>query len=522
MPRWTAVGALRAGLLLALVCWAGPAAAAPAELEFAKGVVAYSQGRLEEAEARFSAVLAQQPDNVQAQAYLGQVALARGEVARAIELLGRVVERAPDQAGVRLDLALALVKAGRLEEAESQLARASTELDERASVHFYLGTCRYRLGRLQEALAPLRRAQQLDGGFAAAAGYYLGLVLYRLGEAAQAEAEFRALAGRGGEDWTAELARANLASLGRGGGDVSPARKRWGLFASAGFQYDSNVTLNREQASEADAAGAFLAAGVFGLPVAGEHDALELSASAYRSFYFEDTAADFALTDLSAVARYTHAFEAGHQLSLGYLFDLDLLDDRGALDPAGASDPGFGLFMHSHTGLVSARFAEGRAARTVLEYRFQAAFFFETGRDDFGHEAVLRQELGFLDGRLRLELEAGGLYEDARDRDWDLWGLLAGLELRGQPVEGLSLWARGGWRRENHHRFVAYTGGRVDDLVSAGVGLSWEVWDHISLGASYLFLDNLSTEFSQGPVQVADDPYSFLRHVVCLSVTGHM
>ncbi len=513
-------GRIAAGALLVLLAWGGPARAASAELEFAKGVVAYSQGRLEDAEARFGAALALQPGNLQAQAYLGQVALARGDVARAIELLRAVVVQAPSLATARLDLALALVRANRLEEAEAELVQAAGALGERASVHFYLGTCRFRLGRLRDALAPLRRAQALDEGFAASAGYYLGLVLYRLGEAEAAEREFRELAGRGEGGWTADLARQNLTAMGRA--PAGAARKRWGLVASAGFQYDSNLTLNRAAASEADAAGAFLAVGAFGLPLALERDLLELGASAYRSFYFEEPASDFALTDLSAVARYTHLFEAGHQLYLGYLFDLDLLDDRGGLDPAGAGDPGFGLFMHAHTGVLGVRLAEGRATRTVLEYRFQAAFFFEQARDDFGHEALVRQELGFLDGRLRLDLEAGGLYEDARGRDWDLWGLSARLELRGEPVEGLALWARAGWRREDHHRFVAAAGRRVDDLVSAGVGLSWRAWDHLDLGASYLLLDNLSSPFTPAGGLDEVDPYSYLRHVVSFSVTGHM
>jgi len=161
--------------------WTLPAVALPPELEYAKGVVAYSRGDLEAAEAHFSAVLEKQPENTQAIYYLGQVSLGLGRVDRAVDLFQRVARRSPDNPAVSLDLALALVKARRFSDAERELGRVEDRLSDRASLHYYLGFCRYKLGRHRQALEPLKRARELDSGFAASAGYYLGLAHYQLG-----------------------------------------------------------------------------------------------------------------------------------------------------------------------------------------------------------------------------------------------------------------------------------------------------------------------------------------------------
>ena len=235
-----------------LMCWLSPtlivyglayspAAAAVAELEFARGVVAFSQGRLPEAEAHFRQVLAEQPENPQATNYLGQVQLGLGKLTEAIDSFRKAISLRPDDAAVHMDLALALIKAERIPEALEELSRVRTQLSDRASLHYYMGYCSYRLGRLQDALAPLQQAQQLDQGFAAAAGYYLGLVHYHLGESEQATRQFSELSHKDSAGYSA-LARQNLAILEQGA--FARAEKRYFLYAQVGGGYDSNVTLD--------------------------------------------------------------------------------------------------------------------------------------------------------------------------------------------------------------------------------------------------------------------------------------
>jgi TolA-binding protein len=315
---------------IAILCmWSGLAFAELPELEFAKGVVAFSRGDLREAEQRFRAVLEQQPDHPQATYYLGQAALGLKKFDSAAELFRRAIRLQPSNRAIRLDLALALVRLKQFEDAESELQAVADALSDRASFQYYLGFCRYRLGRYRQALAPLRRARDLDQGFKASAGYYLGLAHFKLGEQEEASRQFRQVAsGEAGERMTA-FARQNLSLLAEERRDAGAEARRWGAFASAGGGFDSNVTLTPTDASGLDTATAFLSAGGFYSPILSRHDQVRISANVYRSFHTRDNVTGFNLTDLSATAQWQHRFTGGHRLELAYLFDLDMLDGGG-------------------------------------------------------------------------------------------------------------------------------------------------------------------------------------------------
>ncbi len=513
------------GLLLGWLLASAPALALPPELEYAKGVVAFSRGELEQAAAHFQAVLEAQPEHVQAVTYLGQVALGQGRLQRAVELFERALEIEPDDAKLRLDLSLALVKSGRYARAAEQLEIAAGRLAERASVHYYLGYCRYRLGRYREAVAALRRAQGLDGGFAASAGYYLGLSLFQLGQQAEAARQFQRLAGGAAGGRIGDLARQNLGAMAAGRGSAAAAR--WGAVAATGAGYDSNVTLETDGRPAAAAPTAFVSVGVWGRPLLERRDVIELSFNAFRSFHFDigDDVSGLNLTDLATVARYRHAFACGHRLELAYQGDLDMLDDL-ALATRADEDAGFGVYMHGHSGELAYRIPEGRWSETQLRYRFQARLFHphgdgEADRDDFNHHLTLRQELLWLDGRIRLGLELGARLADARDRAWDLWGLHAGLQARFAVVGPLSVWLDAGWQREDHYRSqpTRWAAQRIDDLWTAAGGLSVELWDRLAVGLSYRYLSNRSGAVLDAAGRPA---FQYQRHLVQLSLSGRL
>ena len=104
--------------LFLILLWAPRLSAAPPELLFAKGVVAFSQGKLDEAARHFLQVLDEDDAHVQARAYLGQVELARGRLAEAEKHLRKALVQQPDNPALRLDLALALIKMERFGQAE--------------------------------------------------------------------------------------------------------------------------------------------------------------------------------------------------------------------------------------------------------------------------------------------------------------------------------------------------------------------------------------------------------------------
>lgn len=493
------------------------ASAAVAELEFARGVVAVNQGHLPEAETHFQRVLSEQPENAQAIQYLGQVQLGLGKLIEAIDSFEKAINLRPADAAIHLDLALALIKAERIPQALDELSKVRTQLSERASLHYYIGYCEYRLGRLLDALPPLQKAQQLDQGFAAAAGYYLGLVHYHLGQTEQATHQFSELSHKESGGYSA-LARQNLAMLEQGAA-VRP-EKRYFLYAQVGGGYDSNVTLDPTDISHARAPMLFLAIGGSYLPLETVKDAVELSADLYRSFHFTNATEGYNLTNIAAAARYRRQVTSRLQLEVGYLFDLDLLDGGSSL----ASLLGmrsFGIFMQGNTLLSRVRILEGGAFETSVEYRFNAQFFRPNldRRDNFGHELIARQDFFLSDRRVRLSATAGAVVEDARGREYDLWGPLLASDMTWYLSKTLNLFVAFGWQRQDHVRFSdVYGKERVDDQLSGTVGFGWDFDDNLGLRAQYQYVNNRSS--------YADDsggrPYQYERHIGLVSFIGRL
>ena len=503
--------------LVTLLLWPGLALAAPPELEFAKGVVAFSRGDLPQAEKRFQAVLKERPDHPQATYYLGQAALGLKKYDSAVKLFERAIKLQPGNSAIRLDLALALVRLARFEQAEAALAAVADPLSGRASFQYYLGFCRYRLGRYRQAIEPLRRARDLDQGFKASAGYYLGLAHFKLGEQEEASRQFRQVAaGKQGERMSA-FARQNLSLLAEERRDAGGKARSWGAFASTGGGYDSNVSLNPSDVSGVDTANAFISAGGFYSPILSRHDELRLSANVYRSFHTRERMTGFNLTDLSASVRWQHLFQAGHRLEIAYLYDLDMLDGGGEVQQILGIDE-FGVYMEGHGAFLQFRIFEGRVTETSLAYRFQASFFdgWLDERDSLANELSARQDFLLLQNRLRLSVLAGGVYDRAKKEWWNLLGIFAGTEVRYRALEWLTLWGQGAFHYQDHIDSEGYAGWgagkkRTDRLLSVGGGINFRIHDHLALGLSYRFMNNDSLE-----------PFTYDRHLVTLAVFTHL
>ena len=230
-------------LLLALLLAAGWGALAPSpahatvesELSFHRGVVAYAEGRLEEAASEFERVLVDEPDDAATLQYLGLVASELGDWERAIASYRRALALTPDDTGLRVELGSALLEAGRNDEALEVLEAAIAADPASARGQLMAGIASYRLRRYPEAAERLEEAVRLDPDLSLHARYYTGLVYAYLGNVSAASDAFAAV-----QDQSPLHPLGQSASeLGR---EMAPygAGRPWELALSVGTEYDTN------------------------------------------------------------------------------------------------------------------------------------------------------------------------------------------------------------------------------------------------------------------------------------------
>ena len=184
----------------------------------------HQAGRLDQAEALYREILAEQPDHADALHLLGLVARSGGNNAAAIGLIGRAIALRTDWPEAHYNLGIALKEDGRLDDAIAayrqavainpafgqawnslgNALQASGDADAAiaawrqaiavnpgfADAHNNLGNALKDLGKLDEAIAFYRRAIELKAGYAEAHGN-LGVALQAAGRLEDAVAEYR-------------------------------------------------------------------------------------------------------------------------------------------------------------------------------------------------------------------------------------------------------------------------------------------------------------------------------------------
>ena len=171
-----------------------------------QAVAAHKEGKLNEAENIYRAILQSQPNHPDANHNLGLIAVSLNQIEAAVPLFTAALDANPKVEQFWLSYVEALVKADRLKDARQAIKRAkkkgldakklgkllsqtkiSTESD--AEVHFNLGNTLMGLGRLSEAAASYNQAIALKPDYANAHNN-LGSALQRLGRFSEAEASY--------------------------------------------------------------------------------------------------------------------------------------------------------------------------------------------------------------------------------------------------------------------------------------------------------------------------------------------
>ncbi len=154
------------------------------------GLALAREGKLEEAEAQYRAVLRTDPGFLEARNNLGNLLARRGELEEAIFHYAEAIKRRPGSAEAMNNLGNALVEAGRIEEGIARYREAIKFDPGFADGYTNLGLAFARKGKLDEAIEHYRRAIEVRPDNAAAFNN-LGNALARQGKFREAAGCFR-------------------------------------------------------------------------------------------------------------------------------------------------------------------------------------------------------------------------------------------------------------------------------------------------------------------------------------------
>ena len=147
-------------------------------------------GRLQQAERLYKQVLAQEPNNIEANHLLGVIACQGGEFETGAQLIRKALRLKPDYAGAHKSLGKALQVLGRLDEAAASFRRALELMPEYAEACNDLGIVLLAQSKIEDAKASFQKAAALKPGFAEA-HYNLGNLFYEQRNFNEAAASFR-------------------------------------------------------------------------------------------------------------------------------------------------------------------------------------------------------------------------------------------------------------------------------------------------------------------------------------------
>lgn len=144
------------------------AVTADAQARFVQALNDHKAGRLQDAEAGYSAVLARAPNHPHALNNLAVLMRATRRPNEALGLYSRALRQAPDDSSVRSNLGCVLVDLKREADAAATLRVALALRPDYPDAYFNLGNCLRSLGNRAEAMAAYRRSIHCNQGMAEA------------------------------------------------------------------------------------------------------------------------------------------------------------------------------------------------------------------------------------------------------------------------------------------------------------------------------------------------------------------
>src|SRR5687767_2499755 len=208
------------------------------EIRFQEGLLRYSRGQLQQAEADFRAVVAEDPADAEAHYYLGLSLLDQNHPGEAVESFNQSLRLDPTADEVRAARATANIRLRNFDAAEEDLDVLRPDPRWQSLVDYLTGQLQYAQGDLEAAAESFARAKRAGSTEAEPAGFYEGLTYLRMRQLVRARSSFRESALGPDRDPTVAAASRQLdLVLAEQAGRTKP----WEIELTLAYEYDSNV-----------------------------------------------------------------------------------------------------------------------------------------------------------------------------------------------------------------------------------------------------------------------------------------
>jgi Flp pilus assembly protein TadD len=479
-------------------------AAEQAEVEYAKGILAYDNRNYLDALAHFRTVVALQPEDVDAQFYLGLTLSRLGEYEEAAAALEQVLRLDTSKRYVHHHLGLAYFLQERYEDALVQLELAAQFDPQKAATQFYLGNTHYQLQQYEQALPPLQQALVLDPDLALSGQYYQGLTLFALERDQEARKAFRAAATAAPESSIARNAQRYLEAITR----RARERRLVQVQAAVGYQFDDNVILEPngnafDISGEADGRMVFLLHGRL-LPLRTPRWRLGAEYTLYQSKHFR--LHDFDIQSHTA-GLFTNVRLNRVTLDFAANYNITYLDSTLFVN--------YDRFSEAVTVEARATIRQTEALFAVLSAQYRHSNFFEISpenadpdvrdRDGWSVRPGFDQYVLFNQRQSYVRLSYH--YEGSRNEgsDWEFDGHEVGVGLHQPLWAGLALDAAWRYTRRDYLHLNSFDAGvrgelepgvdsreRQDDRFFGSLALSLPVGQYLALSFGVEIIRNLS------------------------------
>lgn len=499
------------GLLLGL--WTSLALAQQAEVEYAKGVLEYSNRNYVDALEHLRQVVTITPQNADAQFYLGLTLTRLGDYESAIPALEKALQLDAGKQYVHYHLGLAYFQARRYQEAITQLQLAAQYDPQKAATQFYLGQSFYLLQRHTQAPPYFQRALELDPTLTSRAQYYQGLAFYGAEQDTQAQTAFQAvLRSAPGTDFASQAQRYLEAIEQR-----ASTQRLLQVQGSLSFEYDDNVILEPNEIEISNQADGRAVINVVGrlTPLRTPQWRLGVDYTLFQSLHFDLTEFDI---QSHTVGLFTQYKLNPVTLHTAVHYNYTFLDNT--------------RFTESISVQPSAIIQESESLLTIVSVRYRNSNFFDRipppqdpevrDRDGWAVRAGVHQYLLF--NQQRGAIRGGYHYEANRTEgsDWEYDSHEISLGLQYYLGAKLTLNLEGSYTFYDYPRRNSFAAdppgvldgsdrrGREDGRLIGAVQLSRPFGRYLTGTVSYFHTTNLSTL----------NFFDYHRNIVSLTLTG--